>query len=76
MVIYLHKYRKMRTARIRELEPACAELRCVNWVPVRGMATAFPYREPRQLSPELPEDFAKVDIDEFVDRVYGLATQI
>jgi hypothetical protein len=76
MVIYLHKYRKMRTARIRAPEPARVELQCVNWIPVRGMGTAFPYCEPRQLSPDLPEEFAQVDIDEFVGRIYGLATQI
>lgn len=30
----------------------------------------------RSISPELPEDLSKVDVDVFLTRVYALATQI
>lgn len=76
MVIYLEPYRKRRAARISELAPARAERQCGNSIPVPGRVTARRSREPRQPSPDLPDDFAAVDIDEFLDRVYGLATQI
>lgn len=77
MVIYLDQYRRARQASAAAVARRCdEELMCVNWNPVRGISAIFCYRHPHQLSPQLPDDLAAIDVDAFVDRVYGLASQI
>jgi len=34
------------------------------------------YQTEQEFSPQLPEDFASVDVKAFLDRVYALATQV
>lgn len=77
MVIYLDQYRKAKQVKVAVLARRCdEELRCVNWSPAGAMSAIFCYRHPHQLSPHLPDDLASIDVDAFVDRIYGLASQI
>jgi hypothetical protein len=78
MVIDLDKYRKAKKlqAAVTTVRRYDEELRCVNWTPGGAMSAIFCYRQPSQMSPHLPDDLAAIDIDAFVDRIYGLASQI
>jgi hypothetical protein len=77
MVIDLDQYRKARQAKAAAVTRRYdEELMCVNWAPGRAMSAIFCYRPPHQLSPHLPDDLAAIDVDAFIDRVYGLASQI
>jgi len=80
MVIDLEQYRMAKrrkapapAARVRHYEE---ERMCVNWTPSRGIAATFCYRDPRTLSPHLPDDLASIDVDDFIDRLHSLASQI
>jgi hypothetical protein len=44
----------------------------------RNPATLYALNIPAQrtLSPELPDDLAKIDLDSFMNRIYALATQV
>lgn len=44
----------------------------------RNSATLYAMNIPAQrtLSPELPDDLAKIDLDSFMNRIYALATQV
>ena len=78
MVIDLDSYRKAKSARAAAGTEACeeAELQCVNWNPAVRLVALTSYQRPRELSLELPEDFSKVDMRVFMDRIHALATQI
>ncbi|MGQ0750898.1 MAG: hypothetical protein ACT4PS_10225 [Betaproteobacteria bacterium] len=80
MVIDLEQYRKTkRGKRAHAIEVARRydeERMCVNWTPTRGISATFCYRDPRLLTPHLPEDLAETDVEDFLDRVHGLASQI
>jgi hypothetical protein len=77
MVIDLDQYRKAKKAKAAAATSRYdEELMCVNWTPVRAMSAIFCYRHPHQISPHLPDDLAAIDVDAFIDRVYGLASQI
>jgi hypothetical protein len=77
MLVYLDDYRKAKTAK-----PADGygrydeELLCVNWNPAVSVVALSCYQTAQELSPALPEDFAAVDLDAFMTRVYALASQI
>jgi hypothetical protein len=77
MVIDLGQYRKAKKLQaavtVRRYDE---ELRCVNWTPGAAMSAIFCYRQTSQISPHLPDDLASVDVDAFIDRIYGLASQI
>ena len=78
MLIDLDSYRRARAARAAAEAEACeeAELQCVNWNPAVRLVALSCYQRPRELSPELPEDFSTVDMRAFMDRIHALATQI
>ena len=77
MVIDLEQYRRAKKAKAavitRQYEE---ELLCVNWRPGGAMSATFRYRPPQQMSPHLPDDLAAIDVDAFLDRIYGLASQV
>jgi hypothetical protein len=77
MVIDLDQYRKAKKLQaavsVRRYDE---ELRCVNWTPGGAMSAIFCYRQPSQISPHLPDDLAAIDVDAFIDRISGLASQI
>lgn len=79
MVIDLEQYRRARkkhAARAVALAEHYEEQRmCVNWTPSHGISAIFCYRDPRLMSPHLPDNFSAIDED-FIDRVYALASQI
>ena len=80
MIIDLEQYRKTKHGR-RVNAVAVArrydeERMCVNWTPTRGISATFCYRDPRLLTPHLPDDLAATDVEDFLDRVHGLASQI
>jgi hypothetical protein len=77
MVIYLDDYRKAKAAkRVEVAEHYDEELLCANWNPaVRLIATSC-FQTEQELSPQLPEDFSKIDAGVFLDRIYALASQI
>lgn len=78
MVIYMDKYRKakaMHRVTVRRYDEE-AEALCVNWNPAIGVIAMSCYQNMNELSPQLPEDFSNVDVTEFLDRVYALASQI
>ena len=80
MVIDLEQYRRARSrnaTRAVTAKARCEEERmCVNWRPSRGIAAVFCYRDPHLMSPQLPDDFAAVDVEDYLDRLYTLASQI
>ena len=79
MVIDLEQYRKAKKAKAAVMTRRYEddeELLCVNWRPGRAMSATFCYRPPQQMSPHLPDDLASIDLDAFIDRVYGLASQV
>ena len=76
MVIYMDDYRKAETMNIASHARYDEELMCVNWNPAIRVFAMSCYQNTRDLSPELPEDFSKIDADAFLTRVYTLATQV
>ena len=76
MLIYLDEYRPARAATASVLKNGTYgdEIMHANWNPT--VVYLFKDAAQRALSPELPFDLATVDVDEFMDRVYALATQI
>lgn len=76
MVIYMDQYREAKAAKLAAMHCCDQEKLCVNWnsaVSVIGMSSG---RDPKELSPQFPEDFSKVDVPAFRNRVYALASQI
>jgi hypothetical protein len=61
-------YRKAQAMNVAAHRQYDEELLCV-------LAMSL-YQTNQELSPELPEDFSKIDADAFLDRVYALATQV
>ena len=80
MIIDLEQYRKTkRGKRVNAVAVARRydeERMCVNWTPSRGISATFCYRDPRMLTPHLPDNLEGVDVEDFIDRVHGLASQI
>jgi len=76
MVIYMDDYRKTKAAPRPERSRYDEELLCVNWNPAIGVMAMSCYQTEQEFSPQLPEDFASVDVKTFLDRVYALATQV
>jgi hypothetical protein len=76
MIFYMDDYRKASESDSAAQFDFEQERLCVNWSPaVRALALSC-YQRPQDLSPQLPASLASVDVDSFLDRVYGLATQI
>jgi len=76
VVIYMDDYRKAQAMDVAAHSRYDDELLSANWNPaIRGLAT-FWYQTSREISPDLPEDSARIDADAFLDRVYALATQV
>jgi len=76
MVIYMDDYRKAKAAPRAEHSRYDEELLCVNWNPAIGVMAMSCYQTEQEFRPQLPEDFAGVDVKGFLDRVYALATQV
>jgi hypothetical protein len=78
MIIDLEQHRKARKgkAAMAVARRYDEERMCVNWTPMRGISATFCYRDPRLLSPHLPDDREAIDFEDFLDRVHGLASQI
>ena len=76
MVIYMDQYRKAKATSIAMRHRRDEERMCVNSSPAVAMSATFCCRHPHAFSPQLPDDLAGIDIEAFVDRVYGLASQI
>ena len=76
MVIYMDDYRKAQAINVAAHRHYDEELLCANWNPaVRVLAMSW-YQTSQELSPQMPEDFSKIDAEAFLDRVYTLATQV
>ena len=75
MLIYLDDYRRSK-AKPAELGCHDEELLCVNWNPAVRVVALSCYQTPQELSPQLPENFAAVDMQAFMTRVTALASQI
>ena len=76
MVIYMDDYRKAQAMNYASHQRYDDELLCANWNPAIRVFAMSCYQNAQELSPELPEDLAKIDADEFLNRVYALATQV
>jgi hypothetical protein len=76
VVIYMDDYRKAQAMSVAPQYRYDEELLCVNWNPAIRVFAMSCYQNNRELSPELPEDFSKIDADAFLSRVYALATQV
>ena len=76
MVIYMGQYRKARATSVAMRDRRDGALQCVNGRPVVAMSATCCCQHSHELSPQLPDDLASVDIEAFLDRVYGLASQI
>jgi hypothetical protein len=76
MVIYMDQYRAMKTTHTAGLKCGTYgdEILDASWNPaVLPLVLAMTNTAP---SPELPDDLSTLDVDEFLARVYGLATLI
>ncbi|MGH8617861.1 MAG: hypothetical protein ACREUW_09225 [Burkholderiales bacterium] len=73
MVIYLDQYRNVtatapRTPRYGE------DIMNASWTPeLDAVAAAM---NPQVHAPELPEDLSLIDVDEFMGRIYALASHV
>ena len=77
MIISLDDYRKAKEAkRAAPVQRYDEELLCVNWNPAVSLIAMSCFQTDQELSPQLPEDFSKIDTDVFLDRVYALASQV
>lgn len=76
MIIYMDDYRKAKAAKRPERGRYDEELLCVNWNPAVAVMATSCYQTEQEMSPQLPEDLASVDVKAFLDRVYALATQV
>lgn len=77
MIISLDEYRRAKEAkRATPAQRRDEELLCVNWNPAVSLIAMSCFQTERELSPQLPDDFSKIDADAFLDRVYALASQI
>ena len=76
MVIYMDDYRTTKEVPAGTLKNATYgdEIMNANWNP----AVVYVLNAAAQctLSPELPEDLTTIDVDDFLSRVYALASQI
>lgn len=75
MLIYLDDYRKAKSAKPAGQGRYDEELLCANWNPAVSLIAMSCYQTPRELSPQLPEDSAKVE-SAFMNRISALASQI
>ena len=76
MVIYMDDYRKAQTANLAGRQQYDEEILCVNWNPAVRVLAESTFQPERELSPELPEDFSRADVDALLNRIYALATQV
>ncbi|UCF74529.1 MAG: hypothetical protein JSU71_09575 [Betaproteobacteria bacterium] len=77
MIIMLDDYRKAKaTKHVEVAKRYDKELLCVNWNPAVRLIAMSCFQTEQELSPQLPEDFSKIDAGVFLDRVYALASQI
>ena len=76
VVIYLDEYRKAKAINVAERRRGDEELLCVNWNPAVAALAKSCFQTEQELSPELPEDFSAFNVEEFLDRVYALASQV
>ena len=74
MVIYMDDYRKAQAAQ-QPVRRSSEELLCVNWNPAFGVIALSCYQTPQELSPQLPEESARLQAA-FLSRVSALASQI
>ena len=82
MLVYLDDYRKTRAGAVKtgvgeaRLKHGTygADVMNASWNP----AVLFALHTPSQqsLSPELPDDLSAIDVESFMNRIYGLASQI
>jgi len=75
MLIYLDDYRNVKSAKFIGQSRYDEELLCANWNPALSLIALSCDPTAHEPSPTLPEDTAMVEQD-FMDRVYALATQI
>jgi hypothetical protein len=77
MVVYLNDYKTARSSVAATADRYDEELLCANWNPALGavlsLTTCPTTSEP---SPILPETFTDAGAEEFLRRVYALASQI
>jgi len=76
VVIYMDDYRKAQTMNLAVQRRYDEELLCANWHPAIRVFALSCYQNSQEFSPELPEDFSRIDADAFLSRVYALATQV
>ncbi len=76
MVIYMDPYRKAKAARMVTAHCGAQEKPCVNGNSAFRVIGLSSHRDLKGLSPRLPEDFSKIDVEAFHNRVYALASQI
>lgn len=76
MIFYMDDYRKVEQFETLSQVDREEERMCVNWNSAVSSLALSCYQRPQELSPPLPVDLANIDVDNFLDRVYGLATQI
>ncbi len=73
MVIYLDQYRNV-TATAPRTPRYGDDIMNASWTPeLAAVAAAIP---PQLQTPELPDDLKLIDADEFMSRIYALASQV
>jgi hypothetical protein len=76
MVVYLDQYRNAKAANAIPARRYAGEKLCVNGNPASGVIAMSGIQHTNDMSPELPEDFSRVDVEALLGRVYALASQI
>ena len=76
MVVYLDQYRNAKAANAIPARCYAKEKLCVNGNPASRVIAMSGIQNTNDMSPELPEDFSRVDVEALLGRVYALASQI
>lgn len=75
-MIRMDDYRKAKAASVAKSQRYDDEILCVNWNPAVRSIAATGGQTTQVRSPDLPEDFSRIDAEAFLTRVYALATQV
>jgi hypothetical protein len=79
MVININDFRKAKAAKATTTAASAqrdSELLCVNWSPAYAVVALSCYQTPQELSPQLPDEFEKIDMTAFMGRLRALSSQI
>jgi hypothetical protein len=79
MVININEFRKAKAAKTTSSAASAqrdGDLLCVNWSPAYAVVALTCYQTPQEMSPQLPDEFDRIDKTAFMGRLRALSSQI